>query len=85
MVSVRLQGDPHCRLPCCGKSRLNPKGGYVVGRRRRASCKALSSAPGDTLSAQPCSPRESRGLLIPVTLQPFSTPGGYAPGQVLAG
>ena len=55
MVSVRLQGDPHRRLPCCGKSRLNPKGGCVVGGRRRASCKALSSVPGDALSAQPCS------------------------------
>lgn len=85
MVSVRLQGDPHRRLPCCGKSCLDPKGRYVMGGRRRASYKALISAPGDTLPDHPCSPHESCGLLIPVTLQPFSTSGGYAPGQLLAG
>lgn len=28
VVSVRLQEDPHCRLPCCGKSCLDPKGRY---------------------------------------------------------
>lgn len=67
MVSVRLQEDPHRRLPCCGKSCLDPKGRYVVGGRR-ASHKALVSAPGDTLPVHPCSPPESCGLLIPVIL-----------------
>lgn len=53
MVLVRLQGDPHRRLPCCGKSCLDPEGRYVVGGRRRASCKAPISAPGDPCLSSP--------------------------------
>ena len=50
-----FRGTLTAGYPVVGKATLTQKVGYVVGGRRRASCKALSSAPGDALSAQPCS------------------------------